>query len=158
MTDLIRVNDTIYGFNSCTFKLEGVPYIGIQSFDYEQKRERKIVYGAKRDGTPLGRTSGKYSVPSMSLKVLKDTWDSMSTQLTAMGLGSYGDAEFVFIAQMVELGSLPITVVCSGCTIDGVKASHEEGVDELVVELEIGCLAIAENGKLLFSLARGLPL
>lgn len=158
MTDIIRVNDTIYSWNSCSFKLEGVPYVGVLGFDYEQTRERKVVYAARRDGTPLGKTSGKYAVPSMTIKVLKDTWDLMSTQLTALGLGSYGDADFVWIAQMVELGSLPVTVVCSGCSITGVKAAHEEGVDELVVELTVTCLSIVENGKALFSLARSLPL
>src|SRR5260221_326541 len=118
MTDIIRVNNTIYSWNSSSFKIDGIPYIGIMSFDYEQKRERSVVYAAKKDGRPLGKTTGKYSVPSCSLKVLKDTWDQLSTQLTLKGLGSFGDAEFVIIAQFVEIGSIPITIVCTGCTID----------------------------------------
>lgn len=132
--------------------------MGITAFDYEQSREREVVYAAKRDGRPLGMTSGKYSVPSMSLKMLRDSWDILSTQLTATGLGSYGDAEFTFIAQYIEPLQLPITVTCVGCRIKGVKPSNEEGTEALMTELDIQCLEILENGKPLASLVRAVPL
>ena len=41
MGDLIRVNNTILSWTSCIFTVDGDPYVGILSFDYEQKRERK---------------------------------------------------------------------------------------------------------------------
>lgn len=160
MTDIIRVNNTILSWNSFSLKVDGIPWNGILGFDYEQKRERKVVYGARRDGRALGKTSGKYSVPTCTLTMLRDSWDKLSTYLTAKGLGSYGDAEFVFASQYIEPvpGSLPITVIGTGCTIDGEKDTNQEGIDELVTELTIGCLSIIKNGKTLASLVRGVPL
>jgi hypothetical protein len=158
MTDIIRINNTIFSWNSCSFRILGIPFNGILGFDYEQKRERKVVYGMRRDGKPLGKTSGKYSVPSCSLKVLRDTADKITTLLTPLGLGSYGDAEFPITCQYIEpIIALPITVICTGCTIDGEKDSNAEGVEELVTEFEIGCLNITKNGKSLASIVRSIP-
>lgn len=158
MTDIIRVNNTILSWNSCSFKVDGIPYNGITAFDYEQKRERKLVHGAKRDGRPLGKTSGKYSVPSCSMTMLRDSFDKLTTYLTVKGLGSYGDAEFILIVQYIEPLQPPITVLCTGCTIDGDKDAQQEGIDELLTEVTIGCLEIVKNGKRLASVVRAVPL
>lgn len=158
MTDIVRLNDTIVSWNSVSFKIDGIPYVGILSFDYEQTREREAVYGAKRDGRPLGFTSGKYSVPSMTLKMLRDSWDDLSTQLTALGLGSIGDATFTMIVQYIEIGQPPITVVCVGCRIKGIKPTLEEGTGAATTELDIQCIEIVENGKPLASVVRAVPL
>lgn len=160
MTDLLRISNTILSWNSCSFKFDGVPYNGILGCDYEQKRERKVVHAAKRDGRPLGKTSGKYTVPTCTITMLRDSWDKLSTQLSLLGLGSYGDAEFTLVIQYIEpgIGQTPITVVCTGCTIDGEKDTNQEGIDELVTELTIGCLEIIKNGKRLASVQRAIPL
>jgi hypothetical protein len=158
MTDIIRANSTILSWNSFAFKIDGIPYNGIRGFDYEQKRERTVVHGARRDGRPLGKTSGKYSVPTCTLTCLRDTADKITTYLQAKGLGSYGDAEFTFFAQYIEpvLGATPITVVGTGCTIDGEKDTNQEGTEAVLTEFEIGCLEIIKNGKSLASLRRAL--
>lgn len=158
MTDVIRVNNTILSWNSFSFKIDGIPYNGLLAFDYEQKRERKVVHAAKRDGRPLGKTSGKYTVPTCSLTMLRDSFDKLTTYLTAKGLGSYGDAEFTFIAQYIEPGQPPITVIGTGCTVDGDKDANAEGVDESLTEVTIGCLEIIKNGKRLASVVRAIPL
>lgn len=158
MTDLIRVNTTLLSWNSLSFKVDGIPFNGLLAFDYEQKRERKVVYAAKKDGTPLGKTSGKYSVPSCALTMLRDSYDKLTTYLTGKGLGSYGDAEFSFTVSYVEPGQLPITILGYGCTIDGDKDSNAEGTDEATTEVEIGCLRLLRNGKSLASLVRAIPL
>jgi hypothetical protein len=157
MTDIIRVNNTIVSWNSFSFKIDGIPYTGITAFDYDQKRTRKVVYGAKRDGTPLGKTSGKYEVQPITLTMLRDSFDKLTTYLTTKGLGSYGDAEFTFIAQYIEPLQPPITVIGAGCTIDGDKDSNAEGTDELVTEVTIGCLRLLKNGKSLASITRAVP-
>jgi hypothetical protein len=159
MTDIVRVNSTILSWNSCIFKVDGIPYNGILEFNYEQKRERKVVHAARRDGRPLGKTAGKYSVPSCTLKMLRDSADKLTTYLTAKGLGSYGDAEFLFFVQYFEpvIGAVPITVVCEGCTVDGKKDPNAEGVDELATEFEIGVLQLTENQKRLWSVIRSIP-
>ncbi len=159
MSDIIRINDTIYSWNSCAFAVDLDPYVGILALNYEQKRERKVVYGAKRDGRPLGKTAGKYSVPDFSITMLRDSYDKLTTVLTAKGLGSYGDAEFTFFAQYVEpvLGATPIIIVAENCTIDGEKDVNAEGIDELVTEVQIGSLSLTRNGKRLWSVVRGIP-
>lgn len=158
MPDVIRVNHTLYSWPSCSFKIDSQPFEGIVELNYEQKRERKVVYAAKRDGRPLGKTAGKYSVPSLTLKMLRDSADALTTYLSAKGLGSYGDPEFGMMLQVAEpvVGALPITVLMETCTIDGKKDAHAEGIDELVTEFEIGCLQLTENGKRLWSVIRSL--
>lgn len=158
MTDIIRVNSTILSWNSLTFKIMGVPFNGILGIDYDQKRERKVVHGAKRDGTPLGKTAGKYRVEPITLTCLRDTADKITTLLTPLGLGSYGDAEFFMSFQYIEPLSVPITVIATGCTIDGEKDVNQEGVDELLTEFTIGALRLTKNGKTLSSLVRAVPL
>jgi hypothetical protein len=88
--------------------------------------------------------------------MLKDSADAFTDYLTIQGLGSYGDAEFTLQAQCIEpvAGSGAITATLETCTIDGKKDAHEEGVDELLTEFEIGCLQLTENGKQLWSLTR----
>lgn len=159
MSDIFRLNGVPYSWNSCIFAINGKPFTGILELSYEQKRERKVVYGAKRDGTPLGITSGKYSVASCSLKTLRLTAFEIKAMLTPLGLGSYGDASFSIALQVVEpsLTAVPITVVISGCVISGVKETQAEGVEELVTEFEITAETVVENGLVLFSRQRALP-
>ncbi len=130
---------------------------GIQSLDFEQTRERKGVYGMRRDGTPLGKTAGKYGVKSFNMKFLVASYDTLTDYLTPIGLGSYGDAEFSVHVQYIENEVDVITYDFGGCTIDGEKESPAEGNDELTVDVTIGCLSIIKNGKTLFSVARGIP-
>jgi hypothetical protein len=151
MTDVVRINSTILSWNSCSFKFDSIPYIGILSFQYEHSLERTPVQGSKRDEPPLGFTSGKYSVASMSLKMLRDSWDTLQTQLAVKGLGSYGKAVFTFIAQYIETSQLPITVACVGCQIKAVKVDHDEGIGAATVELDLHCVEIVENQKSLAS-------
>ena len=163
MTDILRINGTVISWHETSFRIVGLPFYGILGFDYEQKRERKIVYGSKRNGKPINRTSGKYSVPSVSLKMLRASADQLTTLLTPLGLGSYGDAEFIMTVQYIvpvfvgQVPQPPITVILSGCTIDGEKDANQEGVDEAVTEFDIGCLDITKNGKSLASIIRNIP-
>lgn len=156
--NLVRINDIVYSWASTAFTWNGFPVRGILELSFEQKRERKVVYAANQSGRPIGKTSGKYSVPSCTVKMLKDTADSLTTDLTALGLGSYGDAVSVITVHAVEpvVGSLPLIAVLSGVTIDGKKDAHVEGIDELVTEFELGVLNVIENGKVLWSVARNI--
>lgn len=158
MTDLLRVNSTIYGWNSHSMRFDAIPYNGILSVDHEQTRERKVVYGMRRNGTPLGKTSGKYSSKGFTIKMLADSYDKWTDFLTIKGLGSYGDAEFTSTLSLVEPGQKPIIKLWTGCTIDGEKESNAEGIDEACVDVEIGALTFSRNGKQLYSVIRSLSL
>lgn len=154
--DIVRVNNTIYSWNSCLQKVDNSPSTGIVEVSYEQKRERKIVYAGRKDGRPLGWTIGKYSAPTFTLKMLKDTAEAFTDYLTTQGKGSYGDAEFGYMLQIAEpvQGSRPLTISAPICVITGKKDSAAEGIDELVTEFELATLFFIENGKRLFSAQR----
>lgn len=161
MPDFIRVNNTRYSWTSTRHLVDGQPFEGLVAVDYEQKRERKIVYANRQDGTSVGWTSGKYSVPSFKAKFLKESAFAFKATLAAgglisPGLGSYGDAEWTFMLQCVEpvVGAIPLTMLASPCTVIGDRESREEGMDELLVEFDIACLSLIENGIPLWSIAR----
>lgn len=155
MSDLIRVNGTPYSWNSCSFTIDGAPYVGVTSMEFGQKRERSTVYGSRRDGTPLGKTTGKYSVPNVTMTMLRDSYDALTTQLTAKGLGSYGDAEFTIVVKIFEPGvNIPSVYVLSRCTIEEEKHGNTEGVEALTTDVTIHCLNVTLNGKQLASVIR----
>lgn len=156
--DVVRLNKTIYSWESCLFKFDNQPMKGILEVDYEQARDVKIVYAALRSGRPLGMTAGKYSVKAFTMKVLRDTADAFTTYLATKGNGSYGDPFWSFIAQVSEpvAGMQPLTASSPFNRIIGKKDAHAEGVDELVTELTIASLWFVENGKTLWSRVRSL--
>lgn len=156
MPDIVRVNNTIYSWNSCLQKIDNSPFIGIVDTAYEQKRERKIVYAGRKDGRPLGWTAGKYSAPTFTIKMLKDSAEAFTDYLTTQGNGSYGDAEWGYLLQIAEpvKGSRPLTISAPICVVVGKKDGAAEGIDELVTEFEIATLFFIENGKRLFSAQR----
>jgi len=159
MTDLIRISPITHSWTSCRWAFNMIPFVGLQSVDYEEKRTRKLVYGSNRSGTPIGITSGKYEPGPLNIRMLRDSFQKLCLILFPFGLGSYGDAEFTFFAQYIEpvIGSLPITVVATGCYIVGVKDAQSEGTDELVTDIAIQPLAFTRNGQRLWSLVRSIP-
>lgn len=158
MTDQIRLNNTVFSHQSCQWKLDAIPYDGILSMDFEEKRERKIVYAAKKAGRPIGWTAGKYTVPPIKLVMLKASGHRLLQQMTVKGLGSYGDAEFNMTMQNIEPGNVPITHVFEPVCITGVKDGTAEGVEELTLEFEMACLSITRDGMRLWSVLRSLGL
>lgn len=158
MPDVIRVNQTLYSWTSTAHKIDNFPYEGIVAVDYEQKRERKVIFAARQQGIPLGMTAGKYMVPPWSLKMLKDTAEAFTDYLTEQGEGSYGDAVFQYLLNVSEpdAADVPLSVSVEYCVVSGKKDSYEEGIDELVTEFEITSLLITENGKQLWSAQRAL--
>lgn len=165
MTDIIetRLNDTPFSATSCSWNIALAPFVGITSLSYSEKRERKLVHASRKDGTPLGMTNGKYSVDSVSITMLRSSAQRLFEILTPLGLGSYGDARFPIVATYSEpiailSGVLPVTIAIQGCRITGVKDSYQEGIDELVTEIDIMALALTRNGLRLWSVVNGLGL
>lgn len=163
MPDVVRIGQTIYSATSTLFKLDNQPYTGIVAADWEVKRERKIVYAARQDGLPLGITAGKFSVEAFTMKMLIDSFDSLTTYLTTKGLGSYGDPPFAWSCQATEplgdisaAGLIPITASSPYTWIVGHKDGYEEGVDARLVEVTLASLQMKSNGKQLWSALRSL--
>jgi len=158
MTDLIetRLCDVPFSATCCSWNIAGAPFIGITSLSYEEKIERKLVHPSKRDGLPLGITEGRYSVSSLSITMLRSSFQRLVEILTVLGGGTYGKAEFTIVATYGDLfaslqGVPPITVSIFGCRITGVKDTFQEGIDELVTEVELMAIAVTRNGHQLWS-------
>jgi hypothetical protein len=160
MPDFIRLNHTRYSWTSSRTIVEGIPVDGIVAIDFEETRERKIVYSNRQDGTPVGWTSGKYAVKSFKMKMLKEYAAVFKEAIAILGAGSIGDAEWTLGLQCVEpvIGAIPITLVATPCTIVGRRDSREEGVDELLEEFDLAVLQLIEGGTPLWSLVRSLQL
>ncbi len=163
MTDILetRLNDVPFSATSCSWNIALAPFVGITALNYSEKRERKLVHASRRDGTPLGMTSGKYSVDSLSMTMLRSSFQRLVEVLTLVGLGSYGDARFPIIATYSEplalaAGVLPVTIDIAGCRITGVKDGYQEGIDELVTEVEMMAMALTRNQLRLWSVLNGL--
>ena len=156
--DKTRINGTPYSWTSCEFRFDNVPFVGVVEANWEEKREVKNVYAAQQDGTPLGTTSGKYSVSGFTVKMLRASATLLKQQLSVKGLGSYGDPEWTFFLSIAEPVGLagPVSYTGSRCRIIGEKPAHAEGIDELVTEFEINCLSMSEDGMSLASQVRSI--
>lgn len=157
--DVLRVNDAIHSWNSCRFLVDVEPFTGLVAVDTEETREVKVVYGARRDGTPLGTTSGKYTAKPFTAKFLTDQWEVIKKYLAIKGLGSYGDARFAFAIESSEEADIEVPVlilIANTCRVVGVKKGFEEGVEESLAEITIQPLNMIDNGDVLFSLARSI--
>lgn len=158
MTDRIRVGDTIYSWYSQGFKVNGAPYSGVLSIDSEESKTPKLVYGAKRDGTALGMTTGRYEPKPCTIKMLSDSAQILLNTLGVQGLGSYGDATNIVISvEVFEISIGPITPILwliSGCRLINVKDSSAEGADELATELTFQPMSYMRNGVRFASIAR----
>jgi hypothetical protein len=162
MTDLLetRLNDTIFSATSSEFNILGAPFVGILSLDYEQKRERKLVYGARKDGTPLGMTGGKYGIGSFGMSMLRSSYQRLIELLSLKGFGSYGDASFPISAVYAEplallKGVPPIVIAIEGCRIISEKDTNKEGIDEAVTEVGLAAMSLTRNGMRLWSVING---
>lgn len=161
MAGFLRLNNAIYSWEDCLFKVDNQQTTplgnawNIVACDVADKRERKVVYSNRRSGRPRGRTRGKYSVEAVPLKMLEAQAIELLSylQLSSGGL-SYGDTQFTLTIQVstpLVIGSIPITTILTDCTVDGVKDSFEEGIDENVTEVTLGVLTATRNGLKLWS-------
>lgn len=156
MDDIVRWNNMVLSAKSCTFSVAGVPYVGILAVDYEDQLDAELVHGANKDGSPIGYTSGEYSITSFTMQVLKDVWIArMQPQLAlmsaAMGApGSYGGAVFPFAGQYQE-GPLVGIDLINGCRVTKVKDSYAQGAGKLAVDLSLMALTIRRNGLTLYN-------
>jgi hypothetical protein len=142
--NLVRINRVPYSWTSCTHFFAGFPYKGIVASDFTDTREPVLVQDGQQDGVPIGMTSGLYKVDGVSFTLLRDSAAALLTDLTVLGLGSYGDAEFPYMLQLFEPTvslSLPQTTMISGCRIVKVQDTQEKGSEALVTKID--CMAIS---------------
>lgn len=137
-----RINGTPYSWMSCAHFFQGIPYKGIVASTFKETREVKLVHAGQQDGTPIGITAGIYKVENVSFRLLRESAHNLMTDLTILGAGSYGDAQFNYTLQLFEPviqipPALPSTTLLTGCRIVGVEEKNEQGIDELVTEFTV---------------------
>lgn len=162
MSDLIqtRLNTNLYSAASCSWLINAIPYEGITALSYSDKRERALVFASRKDGKPLGVTGGQYQVDSLSITMLRASANQLMLDLTPVGLGSFGNADFPIVATYSEVaaqlrGEQPIVVVINGCRITGVKEGFATGTDALITEFTLMALSLTRNGMSLANIVAG---
>ena len=162
MDDFLRWNDRVVSAKSCIFTIAGVPFIGITALKYGDSLDMESVHGARRDGSPIGFTSGEYNVDDFSMSMLKDVFMKKFLPLIgAIGAangspGAYGGnaAVWPLIAQYVEAPFPPDTDVISGCRVVGAADSFDAGAGALVTEIKLKAMTLTRNGLCLYDRTR----
>jgi hypothetical protein len=159
MADTVRVNGKQHSWASTIFRVNGERFYGISSISYGDKRERTKTYGMGRHQAPRGRTSGKYTVEALKLKVYTSTAQELRNLFaveTEDG-ASIGNAEVPIVLQLIEDDESNITVEFDRCAIASITASHDEGPDPASEEWELDVMLIRRNGQTLFDATQGSP-
>jgi hypothetical protein len=156
--DVVRINARTYGWNSLAWSVDGLPSEGLTGIDWEESLETRTIYSNRQDGAPLGMSQGRYQIAKFPIRMLKDSARMFKSYLTTRAAASvapstsYGQAVFAMAVQLLgeDAGDfLPSTTIFSGCRVVGEKSAHEEGTGALVVEFQIACLLIAQDGNIL---------
>jgi hypothetical protein len=155
-----RLQGTIYSGKSAEFDYGQGPVEGVLKAGGEAKRTRKIVYGSRRDGQPLGKTAGKFEPGSLTIAMLATTAKQFEAYLatTGGGQGSIGDPTFALTVSLYEpdiTNDDPITWSFGGVTVESQKESWDEGIEEIVTEYTLQFLQNPRNGNVLWSIIRG---
>jgi hypothetical protein len=162
------LNGNILSAKSCKFYFDFIPRRGIVAVDYEEKLDSTDVYDDANDGGPVGSTAGQYSIESMSITFLRNSWNALGPKpglMQQLGLkaaaslapGSYGLARFTFTAEYSEPIAPTHTVVDTffDCRVTGVKDSYAKGSEELVTVVSMKSLRMSRNGLTLYAPVRG---
>jgi hypothetical protein len=160
MADKIRVNGNIVSWGSLVIKIDGDRYYGFTSISYADKRERVKVHGMGRHQAPRARTRGKYTTDPVKLGGPKSSIQALRDALAARSADgiSYGDVEFQIVCSYSETeDSESMTVEIEDCVFVGNSSSEEESADPLKEEIEIDCMKIRRNSKVLFDASEGAP-
>lgn len=154
------LNGAILSNKSCQFFLPApIPRGGIVACNYKEKLDKEYVYDDDRSGMPVGTTSGRYSIESFSITMLRTAWAELMPVLTAYGLGSMGAAKFPFVAEYSEPLDPLHTIVDAmiSCQITGIEDDYSEDIKALVTKLDLMAIGMTRNANMLYDIKRSLP-
>lgn len=157
MADQVRVNGNVYSWGSVVININDGRFYGITSLTYADKRERATQYGQGRAQAPRGKTTGKYSTENPKIKMAKDSAEAFREYLASQSSSgtSYGNTSFQIVATYAEDGLPGSTVEINACNYVGTTETNEEGMEGIIEEIEVHCLAIYRNGLALFDDSEG---
>ncbi len=160
--DRDRLQGTQFTGVSCLFSLvtsggtELADLEGVMGGGYEDKRERPLIWGSRRDGRPIGKGAGRYVPGGLSIDVEEATGQLIKETLAAESAdgASYGDTEFVLVIQLYEpdKGVVDtITMTFEGCNTDSAKGDYPNTPDGLKKSFALSYTGADENGLTLYS-------
>jgi hypothetical protein len=153
MADSIRINGNAVSYGSIRVKFDGETFYGFTELTYGHKRERTYLWGMNKSQAPRGRSRGKYIPDPVKLKGPKSSCEALRTKLALRSPGgdSYGDTEFMIVAQYVEAGEPEMHVQITNCVIAAETETNSEGSEVMLEELEIMPMRVFKNGRSLYS-------
>lgn len=159
MSDTRRVNGFAISWGSIKCRVAGEPYYGFTNISFGDKIERVWGYGLGAHHGPRDQSKGKYSAEPIKMTGWKASVQSLREAIAAeseSGL-NYGSPTFTVIAQYIEPGNAPITVVMYDCRWAENASSDEENPDPLKDEVTFTCRKITRNGLCLWDDSDGDP-
>lgn len=140
-----KINGKVYDYSSITITINGIPYQGVTEISYSDTLEPGILRGTS--ALMRGRTRGMYEAES-SFTIYKEDLEPIKEALVALGLGGFGEAEFLITVSYSEVGSALITDTIEGCRIKHQENSHSAGnSDALTAKVDLSVFRIGWNGK-----------
>jgi hypothetical protein len=147
--DAARLSGTLYSGKSCEFDLGFGELEGVVKFSGTQSRKRKLVYGSRRDGLPIGFTAGKYTPPELEFTVLAATGQLILEQQAAAGNGSVGDAVQIITVSLYEpdiTTAGTITLSFPNCVTTDIKFDgYDEDSEETYTVLTYATLGVTQS-------------
>ena len=150
-----QVGTIRFGYRSCVFLADNFPLLGIVGLTTKQKRARKNVKSGVPGARPLGRTTGLYSIPTLSVKMLREDSETFAQYLAQKNVGNgqdpgeYANVTFNFSAQCIETTNTAatVTMLASQCVVVDKSSDYDMAIGALVDEYTIEALQVAESDQ-----------
>jgi hypothetical protein len=154
-----RINGAQVSWASIKVKFDGEEVSGFTGLSFGDKLEVVKAYGMGKHHAPRGRSRGKYVIDPVKLSGPPSTMQALRAKLAARSSDgvSYGQVEFLIVAQYVESGEIPMTVEIERCRYVATVENREESAEVLKDEVELDAMMIRRNGLTLCDSSEGVP-
>lgn len=159
MADEKRINGIQVSWGSIKVKIDGETFTGFTSLTYGDKLETTMAYGMGKHHAPRGRSRGKYVTDPVKLGGPPSSVEALRQALAAKSTDgqSYGQVEFLIVAQYTEDNEPPMTVELERCRYVATVENREESAEVLKDEVEISTMLVRRNGLTLCDSSEGTP-
>lgn len=144
----VLVNGVEFDHSSLEVSFDGVPVQSVSEISCSQSLEPGTRRGTS--AAKLGRSRGPYNAEG-SFTVSRADYKILVAQLSAKGLGGYGEAPFTITMTFFEVGSDPAVTVVRGCRITNDDFSSSAGSDVAMVTASIDVMQILVDGQSMVS-------
>lgn len=147
MGDILRVNNNLVSWSSYILGLNGLRYSGLTEISYGDKLEVTPGYGMSRSHSPIGRTSGKYVVEPLKMKVFQHVAKEIRDDLIRISPDrTLSTPQIPITLQYYEYGLEAHMVYFEGARFVSETDSISESADAPMVDIEWSILKIWRDG------------